>query len=429
MIFKKSRSPGNVMIPALFATALVAGMAVTVTKAIQESKKLEHYNRVKAAIAEQEKTVRRALLTQASYPVQCTPTERLAPPAGMNCLGKLNFGIQALQDRYSLPCQSGGSCLIKTTINNPASGMITTTNRTVTFTLTYTGTDVNIKPYTIAPMTIPDFVFNGLSVCVPPTPIFKGYDSSGHIICSPSIVCGPGQYIQSINASTMAFTCQDLGTTPVTTCAPNGNLLLNNQLIDSISWNSNSSAHVSVVCDDRTDPPIDCIGGWGACSVSCRPPSGTQTFTITQDASGGGVACSASSGQTRTCNPLPPVCSSSSSANSNSSSSSSSTPQGCYTVATPPGSTGPSQTKAILINLVNGSQTIPAPDKTAMINIINNTMNYQTHVPAGCNLTCSISAPDCELAGSGSLSNSGSWYMNDFMQNNGNKFLRIYLQW
>lgn len=47
-------------------------------------------------------------------------------------------------------------------------------------------------------------------------------------------------------------------------------------------------------------PVIDCVGNWGACSAACN--GGTQTYTITTPASGGGAACPFATGATQACN-------------------------------------------------------------------------------------------------------------------------------
>jgi hypothetical protein len=54
--------------------------------------------------------------------------------------------------------------------------------------------------------------------------------------------------------------------------------------------------------------PVNCQGSWGACSASCG--GGVEVFTITRPAANGGQACSASSGQTMSCNtqPCPGLC-------------------------------------------------------------------------------------------------------------------------
>ena len=44
---------------------------------------------------------------------------------------------------------------------------------------------------------------------------------------------------------------------------------------------------------------VDCIGSWGACTGACG--TGTQTFTITQNAQNGGNSCSTSNGATQSC--------------------------------------------------------------------------------------------------------------------------------
>ncbi len=54
-------------------------------------------------------------------------------------------------------------------------------------------------------------------------------------------------------------------------------------------------------------PVVDCIGSWSACSQACG--GGTQVFTVSQAASGGGLSCASSNGDVQTCGmaPCPPV--------------------------------------------------------------------------------------------------------------------------
>jgi hypothetical protein len=58
--------------------------------------------------------------------------------------------------------------------------------------------------------------------------------------------------------------------------------------------------------------PVNCVGSWGDCKQTskcdcdadaCWNTSGTQTYTITTPASGGGASCPAANGQARTCAP------------------------------------------------------------------------------------------------------------------------------
>lgn len=49
-------------------------------------------------------------------------------------------------------------------------------------------------------------------------------------------------------------------------------------------------------CEDN----INCIGGWGSCSVSCG--GGTQTYSIATAQSGTGTSCSYANGATQSCN-------------------------------------------------------------------------------------------------------------------------------
>jgi len=46
--------------------------------------------------------------------------------------------------------------------------------------------------------------------------------------------------------------------------------------------------------------PVNCVGSWGACSRTCG--GGTQTYTISRQASGGGASCPYQTGQTQSCN-------------------------------------------------------------------------------------------------------------------------------
>ena len=45
--------------------------------------------------------------------------------------------------------------------------------------------------------------------------------------------------------------------------------------------------------------PVNCVGAWGACSVSCG--DGTQTYAVTTPAANGGTACPVANGATRPC--------------------------------------------------------------------------------------------------------------------------------
>lgn len=67
------------------------------------------------------------------------------------------------------------------------------------------------------------------------------------------------------------------------------------------------SATGAAICSPKPppappSPAVNCVGNWGACSASCK---GTQTYSITTSASGGGDPCPVAAGTTRECNPEP----------------------------------------------------------------------------------------------------------------------------
>ena len=53
-------------------------------------------------------------------------------------------------------------------------------------------------------------------------------------------------------------------------------------------------------CVSNEQPPIDCTGSWSACSADCG--GGNQIFSVTREASNGGVRCASNDGDQRECN-------------------------------------------------------------------------------------------------------------------------------
>ncbi len=87
------------------------------------------------------------------------------------------------------------------------------------------------------------------------------------------------------------------------TCAP----LYTGQCNPTTQVMNNISASATAQCAAKVQPPncpTPCIGGWGACSATCG--GGTQTYAIITPATNGGAACtSPAPGATQACNPNP----------------------------------------------------------------------------------------------------------------------------
>ena len=75
------------------------------------------------------------------------------------------------------------------------------------------------------------------------------------------------------------------------------------------NWTCNGSGGVTnASCSAPVQSAVNCVGSWGSCSASCD--GGTQTYTVTTPASGGGTSCPYTNGATQSCNTqsCPEVC-------------------------------------------------------------------------------------------------------------------------
>src|SRR5438105_2338394 len=103
------RKKGNALISAVVGAAVVGLVGFTVVKRTMEGKKVERIYRVKSAIAEQEKAIRRALLNGGSY-LACPAPGPSVPPgpnySATTCEGVIDQNIPALKARSIFGCPS-----------------------------------------------------------------------------------------------------------------------------------------------------------------------------------------------------------------------------------------------------------------------------------------------------------------------------------
>lgn len=96
-----------------------------------------------------------------------------------------------------------------------------------------------------------------------------------------------------------SMTCVSMGGTYDAMATPKRKLPFSNAQLEAIclifqggTWNS--------ILKKCNLTPVNCIGSFSSCSAACG--GGTQTYTVTQTASSGGVACPYSTGYVQTCN-------------------------------------------------------------------------------------------------------------------------------
>lgn len=96
-----------------------------------------------------------------------------------------------------------------------------------------------------------------------------------------------------------SMTCVSMGGTYDAMATPKCKLPFSNAQLEAIclifqggTWNS--------ILKKCNLTPVNCIGSFSSCSAACG--GGTQTYTVTQAASAGGVACPFTTGYVQTCN-------------------------------------------------------------------------------------------------------------------------------
>lgn len=146
-------------------------------------------------------------------------------------------------------------------------------------------------------------VYSG--VCDPNTQLVTGHSGDGVATCSP----------RPANSSTCPINCvggwgpvdtsikemgEPLGTGGMLICGQHTYYIFVNEANGGLTCPFTNGYKEFIGC---TDPPIDCVGNWGACSASCG--GGTQEYTITNPGSFGGASCEFADKATRTCNNQP----------------------------------------------------------------------------------------------------------------------------
>lgn len=129
--------------------------------------------------------------------------------------------------------------------------------------------------------------------CNATTEVVSGYDALGNVICSPK-VCSC-QFTWGA-WSPCSKACND-GTGPGSQ--------IRDPVITASPTNGGTACPTTQTqsCND-VPCPINCSGVWSACSKACDDGlgPGSQTYSVTQAAQNGGLACPAADGQTQACN-------------------------------------------------------------------------------------------------------------------------------
>lgn len=342
----KSES-GSIVLSALAVAALVGIFSAVIATQIKSTNDISQLPRIRAAMAQVELQARLAAFSSASYSCEYKPP---VPPATEE-----KYECKLLQDEFNKLKTSidGGSVEVDGLALDP-------TENHLRFAIIFKrDSDATQKHFSIAPrvldLEIPSELLQPITYSCPDNkPIFAGYfqdNLNGHVKgkadCRevPTVNCGAGRYVASIDPLTLKPECADAGGTY---SCPAG------QYFSEFSWNNGGT--VTKQCASRKDPftemgfdynssttfdnnyvsrdpdtpdpqpgrlpdpevitwsspnpqpasscyvppRVDCAGSFGACSQTCG--GGSQTYIISQPASGGGAACPFNNGAVQQCN-------------------------------------------------------------------------------------------------------------------------------